>query len=89
MRKTICDRIFPFTKFCNEAVLQMVKLREENNLLYLLLADLNRLDDNDVKRAKFWLRYKKEIKKVISTRKTKVSNLIKTVVYEGKLNVSL
>ena len=85
VRKTIRERIFPFMKFCNESVLRMVKLREENNILHLLLSDVNRLDDSDVNRAKFWLTYKREVPTVITIRKTEVSNGIKEVVFNGKM----
>ena len=84
VRKTIRDRIFPIIKFCNEAVLRQVRLNEENNILHILLANLNRLDDSLVERARFWMRYKNEIKKVITIRKTEVLNHMKEVVYNGK-----
>ena len=87
VRKTIRDRIFSLMKFCNEAVLRQVKLKEQNNILHMLLADLNRLDYSEKDRAKFWLRYKSEIRSVLATRKTEVSNHIKEVVYSGKLTM--
>ena len=84
VRKTIRERIFPIMKFCNDSVLRRVELNEKNNVLDMMLADLNRLDDNEVDRAKFWLRYRGEIKSILTIRKTEVSNNIKEVVYNGK-----
>ena len=73
-------------KFCNEMVLRQVKLNEANNILHMLLADLNCLDNSTTERARFWLRYKGEIRSVLCTRRTEVSNHIKEVVYNGKCN---
>lgn len=84
IRRTVRDKIFPFMKFTNEYVLRQMKLREENNLVHILLQDLNRLDDDDINRAKFWLSYKNEIKNVLTTRKTEVSNQMKKMVLSRK-----
>ena len=84
VRRTVRERIFPFLKFCNETVLRMVKLDEKDNLLHLLLADLNRLDDDLNTRARFWLTYKNEIKNILIVRKTEVSNMMKVMVFDGK-----
>ena len=80
IRRTVRDKIFPYLKFTNEFVLRQMKLREENNMVHYLLQDLNRLDDDDISRAKFWLTYKSEVKSVLTTRKTEVSNQMKAVV---------
>ena len=58
VRRTIREFIFPTIKFINDEALCMVKLVEENNILHILLRELNRLDDNEEKRARFWLRYR-------------------------------
>lgn len=84
IRRTVREKIFPFMKFTNEYVLRQMKLREENNLVHILLQDLNRLDDDDINRAKFWLSYKNEIKNVLTTRKTEVSNQMKKMVLSCK-----
>ena len=84
VRKTIRERIFPIMKFCNDSVLRRIELNEKNNILHMMLADLNRLDENEVNWAKFWLRYRGEIKSILTIRKTEVSNNIKEVVYNGK-----
>ena len=80
IRRTVGDRFFPIMKFTNEYILRQMKLREENNMIHLLLQDLNRLDDDDISRAKFWLTYKNEVKQVLTTRKTEVSNQMKQAV---------
>ena len=85
VKKTIREFIFPMMKFTNEDVLRKVKLNEENNILHILLKELNRLDDSNEKRARFWLRYKKEITNVLTSRKTEISNGLKQVVFEGML----
>ena len=82
VRHTIRDRIFPLMKFTSEAILRQVKIKEEHNILHKLLQDLNRLDDDDMTRAKFWLTYKSEVKNVLTTRKTEVSNQMKEMVVE-------
>ena len=69
IRRTVGDRFFPIMKFTNEYILRQMKLREENNMIHLLLQDLNRLDDDDISRAKFWLTYKNEVKQVLTTPK--------------------
>ena len=84
VRRTIRDRIFPLMKFTSEAILRQVKIKEEHNILHKLLQDLNRLDDDDMTRAKFWLTYKSEVKNVLTTRKTEVSNQMKEMVVECK-----
>lgn len=84
IRRTVRDKIFPFMKFTNEEVLREVKLREHNNIIHLLLQDLNRLEDDDRARAKFWLAYKSEVKSILTTRKTEVSNGMKETVVECK-----
>ena len=60
---------------------------EENNILHILLRELNRLDDNEEKRARFWLRYRSQVGSVLTSRKTEISNGMKAVVFEGKLIV--
>ena len=87
VKKTIREKIFPMIKFVDNDVLKTVKIRENNNILHVMLQDLNRLDDDDVKRAKFWLAYQKEIKNVLTTRKTEVSNQMKDTVVTGKQNI--
>ena len=72
-------------KFVNDDILRTVKLREKNNIIYVLLQDLNIIDDSDSKRAMFWLTYRKAIKGVLTTRKTEVSNQMKDSVVSGKL----
>ena len=84
VRRTIRDRIFPLMKFTSESILRQVKIKEEHNILHKLLQDLNRLDDDDMTRAKFWLTYKSEVKNVLTTRKTEVSNQMKEMVVECK-----
>ena len=84
VRRTIRDRIFPLMKFTSESILRQVKINEENNILHKLLQDLNQLDDDDMTRAKFWLTYKSEVKNVLTTRKTEVSNQMKEMVVECK-----
>ena len=84
IRRTVRDKIFPFMKFTNEYVLRQIKLREPNNIVHLLLQDLNRLDDNDISRAKFWLTYKNEVRLVLTTRKTEVTNQMKAAVVSCK-----
>ena len=84
IRRTVREKIFPFMKFTNEYVLRQMKLREPNNMVHLLLQDLNRLDDNDIRRAKFWLSYKNEVRTVITTRKTEVTNQMKSTVVHCK-----
>ena len=80
IRRTVREKIFPYLKFTNEFVLRQMKLREQNNMVHYLLQDLNRLDDDDISRAKFWLTYKSEVKSVLTTRKTEVANQMKAVV---------
>ena len=80
IRRTVREKIFPYLKFTNEFVLRQMKLREQNNMVHYLLQDLNRLDDDDVSRAKFWLTHKSEVKSVLTTRKTEVANQMKAVV---------
>ena len=80
IRRTVRDKVFPFMKFTNEFILRQMKLRQNNNIVHMLLQDLNRLDDNDIKRAKFWLTYKNEVRTVLTTRKTEVSNQMKSSV---------
>ena len=77
IRRTVREKIFPFMKFTNDYVLRKMKLREHNNMVHFLLQDLNRLDDDDISRAKFWLTYKNEVKSVLTTRKTEVANQMK------------
>ena len=84
IRRTVREKIFPFMKFTNEYVLRQMKLRESDNMVHLLLQDLNRLDDNDISRAKFWLSYKNEVRTVITTRKTEVTNQMKSTVVNCK-----
>ena len=84
IRRTVREKIFPFMKFTNEYVLRQMKLREPNNMVYYLLQDLNRFDDDDISRAKFWLTYKNEVKSVLTTRKTEVANQMKAVVVNCK-----
>ena len=84
IRRTVREKIFPFMKFTNEYVLRQMKLRESDNMVHLLLQDLNRLDDNDISRAKFWLSYKNEVRTVITTRKTEVTNQMKSTVVHCK-----
>ena len=84
IRRTVRDKVFPFMKFTNEYILRQMKLRQNNNIVHLLLQDLNRLDDNDIKRAKFWLTYKNEVRTVLTTRKTEVSNQMKSTVVACK-----
>ncbi len=84
VRKTTRERIFPFMKFTTEYILRQVKLRQENNIIHFLLQDLNRLDDNDKSRAKFWLTYKSEVKNTLTTRKTEVCNQMKEAVVQCK-----
>ena len=74
-------------KFVNDDILRTVKLKEKNNMIHLLLQDLNRIDDSDSKRAMFWLTYRKEIKGVLTTRKTEVSNQMKDSVISGKMTI--
>ena len=88
VKKTIRERIFPMIKFVDNDILKTIKLREHNNIIHFMLQDLNRLDDDDVKRAKFWLAYQKEIKTVLTTRKTEVSNQMKDTVLTGRQHVS-
>ena len=88
VKKTIRERIFPMIKFVDNDILRTIKLREHNNIIHFMLQDLNRLDDDDVKRAKFWLAYQKEIKTVLTTRKTEVSNQMKDTVLTGRQHVS-
>ena len=57
MKKTIREKTFPMIKFVESDVLKTVKIGEINNILHIMLQDLNRLDNDDVKRAKFWLAY--------------------------------
>ena len=80
IRRTVREKIFPYLKFTNEFVLRQMKLREQNNMVHYLLQDLNRLDDDDISRAKFWLTCKSEVKSVLTTRKTEVANQMKAVV---------
>ena len=82
VRRTVRDKIFQFMKFTTEEILHDVQLRQKNNIIHLLLQDLNRLGDDDKTRAKFWLAYKSEVKSVLTTRKTEVSNQMKEVVVE-------
>ena len=89
VKKTIRKRIFQMIKFVDDDILRTIKLRQKNNLIHLKLQDLNRLDDDDVKRAKFWLTYQKEIKNVLTTRKTEVSNQMKDAVVKGKMIIVL
>ena len=89
IRRTVREKIFPFLKFTNEYVLRQMKLREADNMVYYLLEDLNRLDDDDISRAKFWLTYKNEVKSVLTTRKTEVANQMKAVVVNCKYNCIL
>ena len=84
IRRTVREKIFPFMKFTNEYVLRQMKLREPNNMVYYLLQDLNRFDDDDISRAKFWLIYNNEVKSVLTTRKTEVANQMKAVVVNCK-----
>ena len=84
VRRTVRDKIFPFMKFTTEDLLRDIKLREHNNIIHLLLQDLNRLNDDDKTRAKFWLAYKSEVKNVLTTRKTEVCYQMKEVVVECK-----
>ena len=84
IRRTVREKIFPFMKFTNEYVLRQMKLCEPNNMVYYLLQDLNRFDDDDISRAKFWLTYKNEVKSVLTTRKTEVANQMKAVVVNCK-----
>ena len=88
VKKTIRERIFPMIKFVDNDILRTIKLREHNNIIRFMLQDLNRLDDDDVKRAKFWLAYQKEIKTVLTTRKTEVSNQMKDIVLTGRQQIS-
>ena len=87
VKKTIREKIFPMLKFVNDDILRTVKLKEKNNMIHLLLQDLNRIDDSDSKRAMFWLAYRKEIKGVLTTRKTEVSNQMKDSVISGKMTI--
>ena len=87
VRRTIREFIFPTIKFINDEALCMVKLVEENNILHILLRELNRLDDNEEKRARFWLRYRSQVGSVLTSRKTEIANGMKAVVFEGKLIV--
>ena len=80
IRRTVREKVFPYMKFTNEYVLRQMKLREHNNIVHYLLQDLNRLDNDDISRAKFWLTYKNEVKSVLTTRKTEVANQMKTEV---------
>ena len=89
IRRTVRNKIFPFMKFTNEYVLRQMKLREANNMVYYMLQDLNRLDDDDISRAKFWLTYKNEVKSVLTTRKTEVANQMKAMVVNCKYNFIL
>ena len=89
VRKTIRERIFPLLKFCTESVLQQVKLNERNNILHMSLADLNRLDNSSSDRARFWIRYKGEIRSVLCTRRTEVSNNIKETVLNGEFIIDI
>ena len=66
-----------------------MKLRQPNNMVHILLQDLNRLDNSDISRAKFWLTYKNEVRSVLTTRKTEVSNQMKVVVVNCKLMCDL
>ena len=84
IRRTVREKIFPFMKFTNEYVLRQMKLREPNNMVYYLLQDLNRLDDDDISRAKFWLTYNNKVKSVLTTRKTEVANQMKLMVVNCK-----
>ena len=84
VRRTIREFIFPTIKFINDEALCMVKLIEENNILHILLRELNRLDDDEEKRARFWLRYRSQVGSVLTSRKTEIANGMKTVVFEGK-----
>ena len=67
----------------NESSFQSLLL-SNSNMVHLLLQDLNRLDDNDISRAKFWLSYKNEVRTVITTRKTEVTNQMKSTVVHCK-----
>ena len=89
IRRTVREKIFPYLKFTNEFVLRQMKLREQNNMVHYLLQDLNRLDDDDISRAKFWLTYKSEVKSVLTTRKTEVANQMKAVVVNCKYSFIL
>ena len=84
IRRTVREKIFPFIKFTYEYVLRQMKLCENNNMVHLLLQDLNRLDDNDMSRAKFWLTCNNEVRTVLTTRKTEVSNQMKAMVVNCK-----
>ena len=80
IRRMVREKVFPYMKFTNEYVLRQMKLREHNNIVHYLLQDLNRLDNDDISRAKFWLTYKNEDKSVLTTRKTEVANQMKAEV---------
>ena len=87
--RTVREKIFPFMKFTNEYVLRHMKICEPNNMVHMLLQDLNCLDNSDISRAKFWLTYKNEVRSVLTTRKTEVSNQMKVVVVNCKLMCDL
>ena len=89
VRRTIREFIFPKIKFVNNDALSRVKLVEENNILHILLRELNRLDDNMERRARFWLRYKSQVSAVLTARKTEIANGMKKIVFEGMLCYSL
>ena len=83
VRSSIRRKIFPAMKFTNDTYLRNVKIKEHNNVLDILLKDLNRENDDNVKRAKFWLAYQCEIKQVLTTKKTEISSQIKDTVLKG------
>ena len=72
VRRSIREFIFPKIKFINNDALSRVRLMDENSILHILLRELNRLDDNMEKRARFWLRYKSQVSAVLTARKTEI-----------------